>query len=581
MSNRQRRKPLPWLGLPPGLGLCAGARGQEPPDPSPFGQPSRPATAAPTPPLLPTPSPTTPPAAVSPSGPGPSSGCRRRPVEGGGAEDRVRQLESMIQQLSTQIQQMQSAPAAPAAAPDTAGWGTNAPPGSAPGPGTADGAAGSPAPAAGPAPTPPAAPGQSLAPNPPANARFDSPARYENKPANVKFGPGFEIRSEDEEFIFQFHNITQIDYRGYEQGGQNPVHNTFGIPRQWFMFSGRITKPFGYFVSLAHGFDTVSLLDVFMDVSYTPKLQARVGRFKTPFTYEFLIEPVQGLLNPERSVFFNNFGQNRDIGAMAFGRLFDNKFDYAVGVFNGTRNGVLALQDSKAVSGLINYKPWGDREGSVLENFNVGGSVFTVNAYQPALPQVLRTVIPTGGNSILGVPFLAFNNDVRETGNQAFWDLHMAWFYKQLAVIAEWGSGAQDYSLTSRPQNRTRLGVESYYVQAGYLLTGETRSSVGIVKPLHPFDLRKGQRGPGAWELVARYQSLDIGNEVFTNGLSDPNNWANRLYITDLGFNWHLTQYLKLYFEWEHAVFNQPVLYAPNLSQLTSDLFLVRFQLYF
>ena len=53
------------------------------------------------------------------------------------------------------------------------------------------------------------------------------------------------------------------------------------------------------------------------------------------------------------------------------------------------------------------------------------------------------------------------------------------------------------------------------------------------------------------------------------------------MYITDLGFNWHLTQYVKFYFEWEHAVFNQPISYAPGKSQLTTDMFLARFQLYF
>ena len=87
-----------------------------------------------------------------------------------------------------------------------------------------------------------AAPGQSLPPNPPPSARFDSPATLENHPGNVKFGPGFEIRSDDDEFILQFHNLTQFDYRGYEQGGQDPVHDTFVFPRQWFMFSGRMTQ---------------------------------------------------------------------------------------------------------------------------------------------------------------------------------------------------------------------------------------------------------------------------------------------------------------------------------------------------
>ena len=187
-----------------------------------------------------------------------------------------------------------------------------------------------------------AAPGQSLPAEPAPSARFDIPATLESKKANVKFGPGFEIRTDDDEYIFQFHNLTQFEYRGYQQGGQTPGPRHLHFPRQWFMFSGRITKPIGYFVSLANGFDTVSLLDVFLDFDFDPRLRLRVGRFKTPFTYEFFVEPVQGLIIPERSLFFNNFGQNRDLGVMAFGRLFDNTLDYAAGIFNGTRNGFVA-----------------------------------------------------------------------------------------------------------------------------------------------------------------------------------------------------------------------------------------------
>lgn len=486
-------------------------------------------------------------------------------------EERIRQLESMVNTLSGQVQQLSVLPDRSAGADTTTGTVPNT---------TAD--IGSRASNATPSASGgPAAPGQSLPPNPKPSKRFDSPATLASVPGNFKFGPGFELRTDDEEFFLQFHNLTQIDYRGYQQSGQTPVHDTFGIPRQWFMFSGRITRPYGYFVSLAHGFDTVSLLDVFIDINYDPRIQARIGRMKTPFTYEFLVDPIQGLISPERSVFFNNFGQNRDIGAMAFGRVWNNHIDYAAGVFNGTRNGVLALQDAKAFSGFVNYKPFVNQEGSLLENFNIGGSVFTVNANQPASPQTLRTAVPTAGNAIVGVPFLFFGNNVRETGWQAFWDLHTAWYYQQLAVIAEWASGFQDYSLTSSPAVRTALPVQSFYVQSGYLLTGETRSSMGIVKPLRPFDLREGKRGPGAWELVTRYQFMDVGSQVFSAGLADPNTSANRLYITDVGFNWHMTQYMKLYFEWEHAVFNQPVIFAPNMRQLTSDMFLVRLQLYF
>src|SRR5881227_175013 len=106
----------------------------------------------------------------------------------------------------------------------------------------------------------------------------------------------------------------------------------------------------------------------------------------------------------------------------------------------------------------------------------------------------------------------------------AFWDVHAAWFYRQLSLIGEWQSGYQDYANTASPASLTRhirVPVQSYYVTASYLLTGETRSSVGIVKPCHPFSLRPSEFGLGAWELFGRYNAMDIGSSVFSFGLAD------------------------------------------------------------
>jgi phosphate-selective porin OprO/OprP len=267
---------------------------------------------------------------------------------------------------------------------------------------------------------------------------------------------------------------------------------------------------------------------------------------------------------------------------MAFGRLFDKKVDYAVGIYNGARNGFLAQSDGKAISAFINYKPFNGEENTLLENFNVGGSVFAVNSFSGLdNPQILRTMVPTTGNAIVGVPFLAFNNNTRESGFKAFWDLHLAWFYQQLSVVAEYGSGGQDYAPATQLATRTRVPVSSFYVQSSYFLTGETAAGFGIVKPLHNFDLRTDKFGLGAWELVTRFQMLNIGENVFTSGLADPNLWSNHLWASDFGFNWHMTQYVKVMFQWEHAEFGSPVQYAPGKRQLTSDMFLLRCQLYF
>lgn len=498
----------------------------------------------------------------------------------------------MVNKLSGQVQAISTKPNAPkpAAAAGAAGADDDGPDGGAPGttatdpdapasPGSGDtgppGATAEPSAMGG-----PGAPGQSLPPNPPPSLRFNAPATLDNRPVKAKFGPGFEFRSTDEEFILQFHDLTQFEYRGYTNNQQRPVTDTFAFPRQWFMFSGRITRPVGYFVSFANGFDAFTLLDVFLDFNYDPRLQLRVGRFKTPFTYEFFVEPIQGLILPERSVFFNNFGQNRDDGVMAYGRL-AKTFDYAAGIFNGTRNGFISNQNGKYFSSFISWKPFGESEGSILENFNIGGSVLVGNNSEVPIPQTLRTTVATTGNAVAGIPYLNFNNNVRQSGELAFWDLHVAWFYRQLAVISEWQSGFQDYALSTSMSQKTHLPVQSFYVMGGYLLTGETRSSVGIVKPNSPFDLRKGKFGIGAWELTGRYQYIDIGGEVFTHGLADPNLWANRNSFIDVGFNWHMTQYLKFMFMWEHSDFNNPVQYAPGKRQTFNDSFIARIQLYF
>jgi phosphate-selective porin OprO/OprP len=244
---------------------------------------------------------------------------------------------------------------------------------------------------------------------------------------------------------------------------------------------------------------------------------------------------------------------------------------------------LVPINNSKSVSAFVNFRPFADEQATLLENFNVGGSVFAAQGLGQNLPSpaTLRTNVPIAGNTVVGVPFLAWNNNVRESGSRALWDLHMAYFYQSLAVIAEWQSGYQDYSLNGSPQSRTHLPVQSWYVQAGYLLTGETRSSVGLVKPLHPFDITRKNPGWGAWEIVGRYNYLGLGNQVFANGLADPNDWTSHLYMTDVGLNWHMTQYVKFYLDWQHAVFGEPVLFAPGRRQLTSDMFLLRMQLYF
>ena len=601
VAGREGRRILLTLGAL-GLGFAGIATAQGPGDPSPAagsGPGVTPPAASDSTAALPAPDRLARQGGASSIGPGPTAPAAPMPGSGPPAtsreaalEERIRQLEAMVGNLSGQVQRIQSAPVAGGragtAAPDAGGtagvtvggdptetnptFGT--PGATGVGTGTSKSASGG-----------PLAPGQSMPPNPAPSARFQMPPTPLNKPTTGKFGPGFEWKTEDEEYVLQFHDLTQIEFRGYEQGGQNPVHDTFAIPRQWWMFSGRVGKPYEYFVSFQHGFDVFNMLDTFFNLHYDDRVQFRFGRFKTPFTYEFYTLPIQGLINPERSLFFNNFALNRQIGAMLWGRVLNKTTDYAVGIFNQQQNGYIDTTDGKAFLGFLNFHPFGNLQGSLIENLNFGGSVDTGNQFSNQntgpVPQTLRTSIATTGNPILGIPFLNFNNNVRQAGWHAFWDLHAAYYYRHLSLIAEWQSGFQDYALVSNLNQRTHLPIGSYYVQAGYFLTGETVSQRNVVRPLHPFDLRADKRGLGAFELAFRYNLLNINQKVFTAGLADPNQWTNNVQTIDTGFNWYWTTYIKWQFTWEHSIFGSPVVYNVGREQKSSDTFWVRFQLYF
>ncbi|HMF38661.1 MAG TPA: porin, partial [Isosphaeraceae bacterium] len=63
----------------------------------------------------------------------------------------------------------------------------------------------------------------------------------------------------------------------------------------------------------------------------------------------------------------------------------------------------------------------------------------------------------------------------------------------------------------------------------------------------------------------------------------DPNLWTNYTQMVDVGFNWYLNKGVKIYFDWEHAIFGNPVVYNTNTGRksFNSDLFWFRFQYYF
>lgn len=399
---------------------------------------------------------------------------------------------------------------------------------------------------------------------------------------------GFRLATDDDEYSFGVRGMVQLDARGYPQPSPGFATSGFYNPRSRFYFEGNFTKPIQYEFSFQNTFDSTALLDAYVNVNYDPRLQFRIGRYKTPFTYEWYRVHIWDTLAPERSLYANNYESNRRFGAMLWGGLLEQRVEYAVGIFNSQRNSLRAFSNRQDLMAFLNFKPFYNKEGSVLSDLQFGGSVDAGNPNQQRLPSALRTNSAPSGNDVGGgaagdaatIPFLAFNSNVIERGGRALWELHTAYYGCGWSFLAAWQSGYESYANGANGP-KTRISIDGWFVQAGYLITGETIRDRTLVDPLRPFDLRAGRFGLGAFEPTARYSELELSPDVFINGLADATKWTNRAQLIDVGFNWYWNKFIKIYLGWERAIFGTPVFSNSGAAQKTNDMFWLRTQLYF
>lgn len=422
-------------------------------------------------------------------------------------------------------------------------------------------------------------------------AQPSSPADFAAPPVEPPAAPSgprtleeaLTFETDDGEYQLQIHNETQLDLRAYGDGRTEPV-NTFGfyIPRMRMILNGRVTKPIEYNVSINKGLGSLDLLDAYLNFNYDERIQVRIGRYRVPFTYDWYALSNQFLTTPERSIFAINYGYNRNFAVMLHGELADDGIDYAVAAANGPRNSYFDENGAKDLLSYVNVRPFHAWESGTLRNLNVGGSVAYGRQDQDALPLDFRTsanATESPGTAEAVPSFLELHDDVRERGRREMWEIHAAYYYKQLSLMGAWDAGFNTYGFRSGPES-VHLSTRGWHVQGGWFLTGEEVVRRAQVTPLAPFDLRAGRRGLGAFELQTRFDHFEVGEAVFSQGLADAPLWTNRVSAVDAGVNWHLNKYVKIYFDWQHSMYAQPVQYRPGATHRASDLFWMRCQLY-
>ena len=412
------------------------------------------------------------------------------------------------------------------------------------------------------------------------------PPKNGRMPLHGTFGPGFQFETEDAEYRLQIHYESQIEGRAWSQANQTPANSGIFLPRQRIFFNGNITKAIEYELAINRGFGSLGILNAFVNIHFDDRFELRLGRFFTPMNYDQYAISNYWMPTPERSLYTTNVGLNRQFGAMGWGYLFDKRLDYAAGVFNGSRNSFENLTNAVDFVTYLNTRPFQESElFPWIRLLNMGTSFAYGYQNQSPVPVAFRIAggSPSADSPGPGTtPFLILNRDVVERGERLLGSVHAAYFYKGLSLISEWQYGYGGYATTANPSSK-QVPFSGFYVSGGYFLTGEHVERRTRVKPLRPFIKTnpEDQRGPGAWEAVARVSELLLGDEIFKGGFADANLWSNQAITTELGLNWYWNEYIKLYMFWLHGDFADPVQYRPGSYQKTADMFWMRFQLYF
>jgi phosphate-selective porin OprO/OprP len=379
-------------------------------------------------------------------------------------------------------------------------------------------------------------------------------------------GGYFHFSDDDDEFTVNLTNQITVDGTFYDRQNIPTNEKGFNVPFARSFLYGNITKDWQYQVGVQGSLGSFNLLDLWMSYRFSDALSLRVGKGLAPPLYEYYafspaLEPV--ITN---SPLFQ-LAAKRPIGAMFSGTLFDHRVQYWSGVSNGAASTFYALHRNVEYNGAIDITPFKETD-TAFEGLGAGVG-FSAGEQDYKLNQGDGIGFTNNGEATtnasfvtsVGVPFFAYNPDVRTQGMRTVVAPHV-YYYGRLSILAEYINFSRVLADRNTIGRSTQRG---YYVNASYYLTGESDfkgngfQGYATTEPLKPFIPSKGLYGPGAIQIAAQYAELNVGDGDFARGFADPTRFTNRMEQVMVGINWWPNRYTRLSFDYMWTWFNRAI----------------------
>jgi phosphate-selective porin OprO/OprP len=284
---------------------------------------------------------------------------------------------------------------------------------------------------------------------------------------------GFILASPDAASSVRIRSLIQVDSRWFGDGQIN--NDAIVLRRARIGLEGKLNKTTEYQITGEFARSNAEILDANLTLTYSPEVQIKLGRFKTPVGLEQLQSDASALFI-ERSL-VSQIAPNRDIGIQLGGELNKGTISYAVGVFNGIQDGgnnssQTDTNDGKDVAARVSFQPWLNDEGSSLAglSFGVGGSYGLQDT-----------------NSVFGLKYktdgqqdwFASKAAALPTGRVTRVSPQFSYYNGGLSLLGEYITSTSDVG-TAVGVTAKRLTNTAWQLAAGYVLTGEKASYKGV-----------------------------------------------------------------------------------------------------
>lgn len=272
--------------------------------------------------------------------------------------------------------------------------------------------------------------------------------------------------------------------------------------------------------------------DSYLGLKNVPYLgTVRAGHFFEPFGMDNLTSTnyMTFLENPLPNL---AFAPLRNLGIAATSTAFNERMEWEAGIFRDADNQGRAISNEYNLTGRLTVLPWYKDKGEKLLHIGVA---YSLRHPKQTLQYSAKPEANLSPNFVNTGSFNAKSNHL--LGYEA------TFLSGPFSLQAEYIGNIVDQG-----GDRHDTYFQGLYLQASYLLTGETKPYLkpygvfGRVRPKKNFSLK--DKTWGAWEAALRYSYLDLDEDNINGGiLSD----------VTLGLNWYLNPNMRIMLNYIYA----------------------------